>query len=97
MAEHIAPIAPESLRQLRILLDCGASGYSHHTVASVVAEVDRLWALVDRLCEHEFPPPTGPSDADDYAPGDCTRCGMTYQQWDARFGERMAEALEGGA
>lgn len=47
-------------------------------------------------CEHEFPPPTGDPDAEGYGPGDCTRCGMTYQRYDAQFGERMAEALEGG-
>lgn len=36
------PITPDGLRQLRILLDEGASGYSRHTVASLVAEIDRL-------------------------------------------------------
>jgi hypothetical protein len=66
-------------------------------VPELVAEVKRLTAVVDRLCAHAFPAPTGDPDSEDYGPGDCTTCGMTYEQYDARMGERMAEALEGGA
>lgn len=36
------PITPDGLRQLRILLDEGVGGYTHQTVASLVAEIDRL-------------------------------------------------------
>lgn len=57
----------------------------------------RHLAALDRLCDHQFPSPLGDPDADGYGPGDCTRCGMTYAEHDARFGERMAQALEGGA
>lgn len=52
---------------------------------------------IECACEHEFPPPTGNPDADDYAPADCTRCGMTYAEYDAGTGERIAAALERGA
>jgi len=50
-------------------------------------------------CAHSFPAPTVDSDpdAEGYGPGNCTGCGMTYRQYDAGHGERMAEALEGGA
>ena len=49
---------------------------------------------IECACEHEFPPPTGNPDADDYAPADCTRCGMTYAEYDAGTGERIADVLE---
>ncbi len=89
------PITRDYLRQLRLLLEDGVSGYSHQTAASLVAEIDRLWAVIDRVCEHAFAPPD--AGAKEPEPGDCRFCGMTYQQYDARHGERMADALEGGA
>lgn len=64
-------------------------------VPGMAAEIRRLYALVDRLCDHEFPAPN-PADAEP-APGDCTRCGTTYQQYDAGMGERIAALLEAGA
>lgn len=91
----VAPITPDYLRQLRILLDDGVTGYSRDAVASLVAEIDRLNAVLDRVCNHAFPPPD--ESTGEPEPGDCISCGMTYQQYDARHGERMAEALEGGA
>lgn len=92
---NATPITPDRLRQLRLLLEDGVSGYSREAVASLVAEIDRLWAVIDRVCEHAFPSPD--ASANEPEPGDCRFCGMTYLQHDQRFGERMAEALEGGA
>lgn len=46
------------------------------------------------MTEHEHWFPVGPADHNgDHNPDDCT-CGMTYQQYDAEMGERIAEALE---
>lgn len=61
-------------------------------VPEMALEIRRLYALVDRLCEHEFPAPD-PAGAEP-APGDCTRCGTTYQQYDFGMGERIAAGLE---
>lgn len=63
-------------------------------VPEMAAEIRRLYALVDRLCDHDFPSPN-PQDAEP-APGDCTRCGTTYAQYDAGMGERLAALLEAG-
>lgn len=35
--------------------------------------------------------------APEYGPGDCTRCGTTFQQYDFGMGERIAAGLEAGA
>ena len=66
-------------------------------VPAMAAEIRRLYALVDRLCDHQFPAPVGDPDDPGYGPGDCTRCGTTYQQYDFGLGERIAAALEAGA
>lgn len=66
-------------------------------VPQMAAEIRRLYALVDRLCDHDFPAPAGDPDGPEYGPGDCTRCGTTYQQYDFGLGERIAAAFEAGA
>lgn len=66
-------------------------------VPGMAAEIRRLYTLVDKLCDHHFPAPTGDPDDPEYGPGDCTRCGTTYQQYDFGLGGRIAAAFEAGA
>lgn len=51
--------------------------------------------LVDHqpIPEHDHAFPLGEPDADGSGPADCA-CGMTYQQYDAEMGERIAAGLE---
>jgi hypothetical protein len=43
------PITDDYLRQLRLMVEDGVSGYSHQCVASLVAEIDRLREQVQFL------------------------------------------------
>lgn len=55
-----APITPDYLRQLRLLLEDGVSGYSHQAAASLVAEIDRLQRIINNVAtdlnDDRYPP-----------------------------------------
>jgi hypothetical protein len=49
MAEPIAPVTPDYLRQLRLMVGDGVSGYSNSAVASLIAEIDRLQRIINNV------------------------------------------------
>lgn len=61
MAEPtVPPITPDYLRQLRLMVGDGVSGFSNRAAASLIAEIDRLQRIINNvaadLLDDRYPP-----------------------------------------
>lgn len=82
--EPFDPIGADEERALRILVADGVGGFSNRAVGRLLAELD----FVRQLHGHSWLT----NSADGEPTDEPCECGMTYAEYDATTGERMAAA-----